>query len=529
MGFQLKIAEGKDAGKEFVFDQDEVLIGRTPECDVVLYDAGVSRKHCRIFSMGERYFVEDVGSSNGTKVNGAPIKKHALSDGDQIILGPVVFSFGAMASELPEEPGTDAGGAPAEENSTRIVSLDQVKRQRNKGEALKPEGAEAAPENLDKIQRSATRALPALRPSRAGPGPGSGPRPAIERAAPSASPVPRRPTAGGAGAVERASSARASGGGGLSAAERARIKRESGGIAALIKIFWIEAGVWTRRAVVGVGILLGLGVVGVAYWLVLNPDRNAKPTGEEPVALGSSPMEDSFGLGPDITWERSDLKTFTWEYTAATRAVVILHFHAQGISQGELVVTVNGVDVGQVPPDTLASRDRSLELMIPPDVLKKGEANRITFDNTKNPPGNDTWRIWNVWVEKALLPDLPPDQLVLEARNAYQRGRQNLDRASVGARNRYLAWKSFREAWLMLEAHPDPKPDLYEEAKDQMKTAQQELDRTCSKLLLEAEGYYNQRNYSAAKHTLEHIREYFPEFDQPCAIKSESKLAEYRL
>ncbi len=40
MAFQLKIAEGKDAGKEFVFEQDSVLIGRTPECDVVLYDAG---------------------------------------------------------------------------------------------------------------------------------------------------------------------------------------------------------------------------------------------------------------------------------------------------------------------------------------------------------------------------------------------------------------------------------------------------------------------------------------------------------
>jgi len=53
MGFQLVIAEGKEAGREFVFDQLSVLIGRTSECDVVLYDPGVSRKHARIFNEGE--------------------------------------------------------------------------------------------------------------------------------------------------------------------------------------------------------------------------------------------------------------------------------------------------------------------------------------------------------------------------------------------------------------------------------------------------------------------------------------------
>ncbi|ADO69919.1 FHA domain-containing protein [Stigmatella aurantiaca] len=528
MGFQLKIAEGKDAGKEFQFEHEEVLIGRTPECDVVLYDAGISRKHCRIFSLGERYFVEDMGSSNGTKVNGAPIKKQPLSDGDQIGLGPVVFSFEALASDPGEEPNTDAGedAPPNNDPSTRIVSLEEVKQRRSKREVLKPEGADAEPERLDKIQRSATRAgIPAIRATPRAPT-GSGSRVAVER---SAAP-PSTPARRGAGAVERASSSRgASPPAALSAAERARIKRASGSIAAQLKIFWIEANTWTRRGVIAVMVLLGLSVVGLAYWLVLDSGRNAKAGAEEPLVLSAQPIEDSFGLGPDVTWDRPDLKSFTWEYTAATRAVVILHFQAQGISQGELVVTVNGLDVGQVPADTLTSRDRSLEIMIPPNVLKKGEINRFTFDNTKNPPGEDTWRIWNVWVEKALLPELPPDQLVREARNAYARGKLNIDRADVGARNRYLAWKSFREAWLMLEAHPEPKPDLYFEAKDRMGDAQQELDRTCSKLLLEAEGYYNQRNYKAAKHTLQHIREYFPEFDQPCAIKSENKLLEYNL
>src|SRR4029450_1729218 len=99
MGFQLTIAEGKEAGREFVFEQASVVIGRTSECDVVLYDPGVSRRHARIFAEGEQYFVEDMGISHGPKVNGAIVKKKQLTDGDNVALGPVVFNFTAIRAE----------------------------------------------------------------------------------------------------------------------------------------------------------------------------------------------------------------------------------------------------------------------------------------------------------------------------------------------------------------------------------------------------------------------------------------------
>ena len=204
-----------------------------------------------------------------------------------------------------------------------------------------------------------------------------------------------------------------------------------------------------------------------------------------------------------------------------------MHYQAQGISEGEVVVTINGVDVGKVPPDTLASQDKVLEVMIPSQLLKKGEINRIAFDNTKNPPGEDEWRIWNIWLEKVLLPEIPPEQLLEEARKAYTRARKNLENKEVGARNRYEAWKSFREAWLLLEAHPEPKPDLYFEARERVKDTQTELDRVCAKLMLEVEGYINQSNWEAASATLDHTREYFPgEYDQRCARMAEIKRGE---
>src|SRR4051794_28443198 len=100
MSFQLTIAEGREAGKQFVFEQRSVLIGRVTECDVVLYDQGVSRRHCRIFSEGGEYFVEDMGSSNGTRLNDATVSgKQALAEGDRLTLGPVVLVFTPVVEE----------------------------------------------------------------------------------------------------------------------------------------------------------------------------------------------------------------------------------------------------------------------------------------------------------------------------------------------------------------------------------------------------------------------------------------------
>jgi hypothetical protein len=317
-------------------------------------------------------------------------------------------------------------------------------------------------------------------------------------------------------------------GGGLSAAERARIRRESPGLAASAKLFWADASSGVRSGIIGGSVALVLGFFGLLYWLVLS-EADKGPTGEEPAVLGVQPIRDSFGYGPGVDWERRDMKIFSWEYTAATRAVVILHYQAQGISKDEVVVSVNGVDVGKVPPDTLASAERSLELMIPAQHLKKGEPNQLVFDNVKNPPGEEPWRVWNVWVERALLPDLLPEELVRQATESFKRGKKNFETSEIGARNRYEAWKSFREAWLMLEAHPEPKPDLYFDAQDRMKAAQQELDKTCAKLLLEVEKYYNQSNFKAAAATLDHVKQYFPEYDQPCATRAENKRIEYGL
>ena len=72
-----------------------VEVGR--ECDGVLVsDAGVSRRHVRLAPVGDGLAVSDLRSTNGTKVNGTPIKKQHLHDGDEVTVGATRLRYEAQ-------------------------------------------------------------------------------------------------------------------------------------------------------------------------------------------------------------------------------------------------------------------------------------------------------------------------------------------------------------------------------------------------------------------------------------------------
>jgi hypothetical protein len=76
---------------------ESATIGRLPECDVTLDDPSVSRRHARIQRKGGGWVVEDLGSTNGLKVNGTKVSESDLVDGDRLMLGSVqlLFSVGS--------------------------------------------------------------------------------------------------------------------------------------------------------------------------------------------------------------------------------------------------------------------------------------------------------------------------------------------------------------------------------------------------------------------------------------------------
>jgi hypothetical protein len=77
--------EGPSPGKRFFLEQAELTIGRDEACDMVIPERQVSRQHARIRHEGGRHILEDLGSKNGTFVNGSEVvEPHPLQDGDEI-------------------------------------------------------------------------------------------------------------------------------------------------------------------------------------------------------------------------------------------------------------------------------------------------------------------------------------------------------------------------------------------------------------------------------------------------------------
>ncbi len=70
-----------------------VRIGRQSDNDLVVVDPGVSRHHAEVINSGGSCTLHDLGSTNGTYVNGSVVHEHALRDGDQISLGSTVVEF----------------------------------------------------------------------------------------------------------------------------------------------------------------------------------------------------------------------------------------------------------------------------------------------------------------------------------------------------------------------------------------------------------------------------------------------------
>ena len=82
-------------GRRVQIGEDPLVIGRMPECDVPLSDSNVSRRHAEVRRQGTGFVVVDLGSTNGTRVNGAQVKERLLNNGDEITVGATKLRFEA--------------------------------------------------------------------------------------------------------------------------------------------------------------------------------------------------------------------------------------------------------------------------------------------------------------------------------------------------------------------------------------------------------------------------------------------------
>ncbi|KAF0107237.1 MAG: winged helix family two component response transcriptional regulator [Anaerolineaceae bacterium] len=93
---------------EHILPPESAVIGRAVECDVVIASARVSREHARLRREGRKWFLEDLGSTNGTFLNDERIPRPMeLRDGDQISIGEVIFTFHDPDTTTRENPVPD--------------------------------------------------------------------------------------------------------------------------------------------------------------------------------------------------------------------------------------------------------------------------------------------------------------------------------------------------------------------------------------------------------------------------------------
>ena len=119
----IKIISGANSGETYPLNVRETLLGRHPDCQVVLKDSTVSRRHARFVKEGDHFVVDDVGSQHGTRLNGEVIRSpERLQDKDEVQISQVKIVF---------HLDTEDTAAKTDRPSTIVTSLDVLRDARD--------------------------------------------------------------------------------------------------------------------------------------------------------------------------------------------------------------------------------------------------------------------------------------------------------------------------------------------------------------------------------------------------------------
>ena len=105
---RLVLNSGPTAGKEYPLEKPELFIGRDLGNDVVINDSEVSRRHARLYLQGNTYIIEDLGSTNGTSVNGQKLTgPYMLRAGERITFGERINLSVEEVAKTPPAPAVN--------------------------------------------------------------------------------------------------------------------------------------------------------------------------------------------------------------------------------------------------------------------------------------------------------------------------------------------------------------------------------------------------------------------------------------
>ncbi len=576
MAFRLLIARGNSEGQQFVVVQAVFRIGRGEDNDVVLSDAGVSREHTRIFENLGRPWIEDLGSANGTLVNGERIDlPRELKTGDALAIGAALINFVELEPTVSKPgrlppPVSDGEELVTESGRNHLLTLEPP------GRALYTEDQEAtAPVGKPLFADEGTQ--PVASPlgespsaekahSPVGKGPtlsfnqllltdieassnsliplelsGSDFKPLADATAADARPledstvaparqkmesVPARARSESAPVRHQTDSIPVR----ESQSSRSRRRRlATATLGAQAAQWW--GGLSTRtQALITAGCALVVTGLIIGLFQFFRPAPGAAlPSEPDRLKVSSERIRYSFGLGDGVDYPREEAKEFTFDFVTPTEAAVLIHYLAQDIDRDEVAVMVNGVDVGFVPPD-IGVPDREIETLIPQRMLKRGEKNTLVFDNVRNPPGRERWRVADLWLELLPVPPSTPADALRRAREMGRQAGQLYAQREVGSQNVFRSWKAYRQTWQLLLGLPEEqRTSLFEQARRKADEIGQELDRQCGALMLEAKKQMELKDPQRAKEILMEVAQYFPTTEHRCHTLANEKLDEYQL
>jgi pSer/pThr/pTyr-binding forkhead associated (FHA) protein len=131
--YAMRFISGKYQGGEFPLPPNsEIIVGRSSDLDMVLVEDMVSRRHAKIVVETEQVTIQDLGSTNGTFVNGERVKRASLNDGDRVLIGTsiikLVTSDAPVAAAPPAAKKLQEVAAHRRTNQVRSMSgaIDEV-------------------------------------------------------------------------------------------------------------------------------------------------------------------------------------------------------------------------------------------------------------------------------------------------------------------------------------------------------------------------------------------------------------------
>jgi len=115
MDYQLLVVRGRSASETIKLGEGVTIVGRHDDCHLRIKSSQVSRQHCHLFEKKGLLLVKDLGSSNGTYVNGKRIKEQqVLEPGDELTIGDVQLRVERVAQDAKATPPPGAGGKKAD-------------------------------------------------------------------------------------------------------------------------------------------------------------------------------------------------------------------------------------------------------------------------------------------------------------------------------------------------------------------------------------------------------------------------------